>query len=129
MSPIFFNIVVGAVVRATLEVVCGPQESRYGMGWAAGKRNLIFYADVRRIGGRDHIWVQDDLTVSVEMFRRMGLETKMENTKALVCTPGYIWGKWSEAAYKRRAIGEGGNFRERRRMRVICTVCGVTVAE
>ena len=31
-SPMLFNIVVEAVVRATLEVVCGPQEARHGMG-------------------------------------------------------------------------------------------------
>ena len=61
--------------------------------------------DDGRIGGRDHIWVQDNLAVSVEMFQRMGLETNLEKTKDLVCNPGYIWGKWSEAAYKRRATG------------------------
>ena len=38
------------------------------MGWAAGEHNLIFYVDDRRIGGRDHIWVQDALTVSVAIF-------------------------------------------------------------
>ena len=56
-SPILFNIVVYAVVRATLEVVCTPQEARYWMKWAAGERNLIFYTDDRRIGGREKIWV------------------------------------------------------------------------
>ena len=38
------------------------------MGWASGEHNLIFYADGRRIGGRDHIWVQDALAVSVTVF-------------------------------------------------------------
>ena len=40
------------------------------------------------------------------------MDTNLEKTKDLVCTPGYIWGKWSEAANKRRAIREGENFRE-----------------
>ena len=79
-----FNIVVDAVLRATLEVVCAPLEAQHGMGWVAGESNLVFYADDRRIGGRDHIWVQDVLTVSVVIFRRIGLETNLENTKALV---------------------------------------------
>ena len=35
-SPMIFNIVVDAVLRETLEVVCRPQEARHGMGWAAG---------------------------------------------------------------------------------------------
>ena len=68
------------------------------MGWAAGERNPRIYAGKGRISRRDHIWVQDALTVSVEMFRQMGLETKLEKTKDLVCSPGYNWGKWSEAA-------------------------------
>ena len=63
-----FNIVVEAVVRAMLEVVCDPQEARHGMGWAAGEHNPIFYADDRRIVERYHIWVQDALTVSVAIF-------------------------------------------------------------
>ena len=54
------------------------------MGWAAGKRNLIFYVDDRRICGRDHIWVQDALTVLVAMFQPMELETNLDNNKALV---------------------------------------------
>ena len=97
------------------------------MGWAEGDRNLIFYTDDRRIGGRDHIWVQDALTVSEGMFQKLGLEMNLDKTNALVCTPGYIWREWIEAAYKRRATGEGGTFRERKRARVNCTVCKLTV--
>ena len=96
--PMIFNIVVDAVLRATLEVVCAPQEAGHGMGWATGERKLKFYAENGRIGGRDHIWVQDALPVSVDMFQQMGLDTKLEKNKALVCTPGYIRGKWSDAA-------------------------------
>ena len=47
--------------------------------------------------------------------------------KALVCTPGYIWGNWIKAAYKHRAIGEGSTFREREQVKVSCSYCGVTV--
>ena len=84
-----------------------------------GERNLVFYTDDGRILGRERIWVQYALTVTVEMLRRIGLETNLENTKALVCTPGYIWGKWSKAVYKRRATREVQIFRERKRARVI----------
>ena len=88
--PMILNIVVDAVARATLEVVCGPQEARHGIEWATGNWNLIFYADDESIGGRDHIWLQYSMTVSVAIFLRMVLETNLEKTKALVCTPGYI---------------------------------------
>ena len=82
-----FNIVVDLGVRAFLEVVCGPQEARHSMGWAAGECNLVFYADDG--------WVKNALTVTVAMFRRVVIETNLENTKALVCTPCCICGKWS----------------------------------
>ena len=75
------------------------------MGWAVGERKLVFYADYGRISVRDHIWMQDAMTVKVEMFRKVVLDTNLKNIKALVCTPGYIWGKWSEAVYKFRATG------------------------
>ena len=45
------------------------------MIWAAGERNLVFYADYGRIAGQDHGWVQDKLAVTVAMLRRMGLDT------------------------------------------------------
>ena len=35
------------------------------MGWVKGERNLVFYVDDKRIAGRDHIWVQEALTVTV----------------------------------------------------------------
>ena len=98
--PIIFNIVMVAVARSVLDVVCSPQEAQYRLGWAAGKINLVFYADNGRIAGRDHKWVQDILTVNVEMLLRVGLDTNLDNTKSMVCMPGFIWGKWSEEAYK-----------------------------
>ena len=118
MYPMIFNIVVDAVGRATLEVVCGPQEARHGMGWEAGESNLTFYADDGRIGGRDHIWVQDALTISLEMFQQMGLETEMKKTNALVCTPGYIRGSGVMRPTKRKATREGATFREGKRARI-----------
>ena len=41
-SPMIFNIVVDAVVRAVLGVVCRPQVVQHGMGWAAVEQNLVF---------------------------------------------------------------------------------------
>ena len=51
-----------------MEVVYGPQEAQYGMGWGAGECNLIFYADDGRICGRYRIWLQYALMVLVAMF-------------------------------------------------------------
>ena len=43
--PMVLNIVVDTVVWEVLDVVCIPQEAQYGMGWAAGEINLVFYAN------------------------------------------------------------------------------------
>ena len=88
--PMIFKIVVDVMERAVLDVVCIPQEAQRGMGWAAGEINLVLYADGGRKAGRNHEWVQDALTVTVDMFRRMGLEANLEKIKAMVCTPGFI---------------------------------------
>ena len=98
------------------------------MGWAAGEKSLVFYANDGRIAGWNHKWVQDVLTFMVAMFRRMGLDTNLEDTKSMFCMPVFIWSKWSEKAYKLQVIGEGATFREKKRMRVSCTECGVAVA-
>ena len=49
------------------------------MGWVSGKWNMVFYADDGRIARRDHIWVQHDLTVTVEMFNRVSLDKNLKN--------------------------------------------------
>ena len=89
-SPMIFNIMVDAVVRAVLEEVCGPQGSQYGEVWAPGEKNLVFYVDDVLIAGREHIWVQDAMTMTVGFFWQMGLENNTEKTKSMVCTPGFL---------------------------------------
>ena len=49
-----FNIVVGVMVWAVLDVVYGPKEAQHGLGWAAGERNDVFYANEGRIAGQDN---------------------------------------------------------------------------
>ena len=66
--------------------------------------------------------------VKVAIFLRMGLEKNLDNTNSMVCTPGFIWGKWGEKAYKRQVMGEVSTFMESKRMRVSCTKCVMTVA-
>ena len=92
--PMVFKIVANSVVQAVMDVLFRSQEAQHGMAWAAGERNLVFYADDERIAGWDHEWVQDALMTTVAMFRRMGLEDNLYKNKAMICTPGLIWGKW-----------------------------------
>ena len=54
----------------------------------------MFYTNNGRVVGRYHEWVQDNFTVAVAMFQKMGLKTNFNNTKSMVCTPKFIWEKW-----------------------------------
>ena len=108
-SPMIFNISVDAVVRAVIDVVCVPQEAQHRFVWVAGKRNLVFYTEDGSIA--DYKWVQDALIMTVAMFLRMGLDANLDKTKSIVFTPGFIYGKWDDQAYKQRAMGEGQTFR------------------
>ena len=54
------------------------------MVWAVVEHNLVLYADEGRIAGMDHIWVQDALVVTVEIFRWVVLENNFEKTNTLV---------------------------------------------
>ena len=88
VSPTIFNIIVDAVVRETIQEICGPQEDQHGFGWSAGEHNICFYADDGRISGQYPIWVQAALRKIVRIFVRFGLQINLNNTKAEICTPG-----------------------------------------
>ena len=55
---------------------------------------MISYTDNIRIAGRNHKWVQNALLTTVVMFCRKGPKKNLEKTKAIVFTPGFIWGEW-----------------------------------
>ena len=58
-----------------------PQEAHHGFGWAAGKNNIVLYADDRQIAGHNPIWVKITLKAMVRMFKRVVLHTNLGNTK------------------------------------------------
>ena len=53
------------------------------------------------------------------MFERVGLQTNLGNMKAMVCNPGFIWGKQGNVVDKRIVMEEGDMFRGSKRTRVI----------
>ena len=92
VSPTVSNIVVNAAIRAVMLEVFVPQESQHVLGWAAGEHNIVLYVYNGRIPGCNPIWLQMTLKVVVRMFNRVGLNINPGNTKAMDCTPGFIWG-------------------------------------
>ena len=94
----------------------------------AGEHRICFYADDIRVAGQDLVWLQTALTTMVRMFERFGLQTNLNNTKAVIFTTGFIWGQQGAEAYKLRATGEGSTFRERNKTRLSCEECVETMA-
>ena len=90
MSPTIFKIVVGTVVRATLLVLCVPQEDHNGLGCAVGEQYIVFYSDHVRISGRNPIWVQGTLTTLVRMFEWLWLYTNLGKTNYVTCMTGFV---------------------------------------
>ena len=112
-SPMVYSIVVDTVVYGVLEELYSMQEVQHGMGWEAGARNIVFYADDRRISGWDHKWVQDTLTITIAMFRRMGIDTNLEKPRRWCAPPhssGGTGGSWhirDGRQYKGQPSGSG----------------------
>ena len=52
------------------------------------------------------------------MFKIVGLQTNLGNTKSVVCTVWFILGKQVKLVYKRGAMGSGFVFIGRKRTRV-----------
>ena len=90
VSPTLFIIIVYALFRATLQDICGTQDNQQGFRWLAGEHKICFYEDDRQIAGRDQIWVEAALTAIVRILERVGLYKNLNNTKAMICTPGFI---------------------------------------
>ena len=81
--------------------------------YITSRLHTTFYVDNGRTVGYNPIQVKKTLTLLFHMFKTVRLKTNLWETKVMVCTPGFIWGKQVEAAYKWRTAYEGGMFRER----------------
>ena len=64
----------------------------------------------------------------VGLFDRVRLNTKTGKTVRINCRTCTAAGNQSEEAYRRKMMGEGLTFRERKRERVECRDCGKEVA-
>ena len=73
--------------------------------------------------------MQAALTKMVRIFERFRLKTNLNKTKAVICTPGFIWGQQGAEVYKQLSTGEGPTFWESNKTRLSCEECGETMAD
>ena len=67
----------------------------------------MFYAENGRITGRNPMWMQDKMTTPAHMSEWVGLYKNLGKTKAMISTPGFIWGQLYQYIYKQWVTGEG----------------------
>jgi hypothetical protein len=115
VSPTIFNIVVDAVVRYWLSLVCGENVAANGLGYEVKEKCVLIYADDGLLSSRNQEWVQESFNFLIGIFERVGLLTNTSKTKAMICTPGHISDRQSDYAYERSrmtSIGESYQARQ-----------------
>ena len=55
--------------------------------------------------GVDNRWFQESYADIVALFEKAMFQTNVPRTKALVCTPGRLWGWQEEGTYMRQVAG------------------------
>ena len=115
LSPIIFNIVEDAVIRAWLAET--DPVSRAAL-------DVIFYADDGRLGSTLAPQLQMALDQITLMFERVGLKMNADKTKFMVTAGARPYGQLSDDAYHRMMLGEGPTYVERQKQMVTCPHCG-----
>jgi hypothetical protein len=65
----------------------------------------IFYFNDAYLASRDAVFLQRALTLLVNLFERVGLQTNTTKTQMMICTPGWIRTQLSPVSYSRMQQG------------------------
>ena len=125
LSSLMFNICVNAVVREWLRQCLGDDAAQGGIGEAVCDYIVAFFVDDGLVVARCPEWLQSSLTILVNLFERIGLKTNAAKTKVMTCLPGKIRVAKTEEEY---AAQQTGDTTTAKRRRVICEVCGISLA-
>ncbi len=113
-----------SVVRHWLTLVIGDDPAlQEGLGMTVAEKLAAFYADDGLLSSTNAPWLQQALTVLVDVFKRIGLSTNAAKTKTMVCYPAARRVELSEEAYNYRNTGIGRSYQERQRAPVRCPYC------
>jgi hypothetical protein len=102
LSAKLFNILVVAVVRKWVWQF--KEDGDYKEGELAALTATffaIFYVDDTYLASRDAGFLQHALTLLVNLFQRVGLQTNTSKMQTMICTPGWIWTQLPTKLYRR----------------------------
>ncbi len=127
LSTKLFNVLVDAVAREWLQELqegnaLEPDEIDHLMSTFFA----IFYVDSAYLASRDPYFLQRALDVLVNLFTRVGLETNVQKTQTMICTPGRIRIQLPKDSY---AQMHGGMTlaREWESWMVVCCQCNTSI--
>jgi hypothetical protein len=106
LSAKLFNIMVDAVVWEWMRQL--EQDGDYDEEQAAELTATffaIFYVNDAYLASRDAGFLQLALTLLVNLFARVGLQTNTSKTQTMICTPGRIRTQLPSESYCRMMIG------------------------
>ncbi len=65
----------------------------------------IFYVDDAYLASRDAGFLQHALTLLVDLFARVGLQTNTSKLQTMICTPGRVRTQLPSESYRRMMTG------------------------
>jgi hypothetical protein len=107
LSAKLFNIIVDAVVREWHRIV----HTNMDVADEGELDNMmvalfvVFYVDNAYVAAQDPVFLQCALNVLVDTFARVGLDTNITKTQAMICTPGKIRVQLPSESYRRMWMG------------------------
>jgi hypothetical protein len=124
ISAKLFNILVNAVMREWVRQL--KEDRDYEEGELAVLTTTffeIFYVNEVYLASRDAVFLQHVLTLLVDLFQRVGLQTNTSKTQTMICTPSRIRTQLPTKSYRRiqrgRVTAAEWNSRD-----VQCYQCG-----
>jgi hypothetical protein len=106
LSTKLFNILVNAVMCEWVQQL--KEDRDYEEGELAALTTTffaIFYVNNAYLASQDAGLLQQALTLLVDLFQRVGLQTNTSKTQTTICTPSRIWTQLLTKSYRRIQCG------------------------
>ncbi len=101
LSAKLFNILVNAVVCKWVWQLEEDRDYKEGkLAALIATFFAIFYVDDAHLASQDAGFLQHALTLLVNLFQRVGLQTNTSKTQTMFCTPDWIWTQLPTMLYR-----------------------------
>ena len=124
--PTLFNLIVDNLVHNLLALMVEDQLfAQEGLELAVWRCLGLFYSKYGMMVSWDPEWLQGALNVIISLFRRFGLLSNVEKSKATTCQPGALRYWMSEEAVGKMCTIRGATYQELLIWLIPCPDCGV----